>query len=225
MQPSRARAILAQVKADYNKIAPHFSRARSRSWPELEIFKKYLKKGDRVLDVGCGNGRLFPFLAPLKVDYTGTDNSEELLKIASRGHPEARFVAGDLMHLPFDDEGFNAVLAVASLHHVPSDPLRTRALEEMRRVLVPGGRLLMSNWHLYQKKYRHYIKGPADGLDRGDAFVPWKGPDGKILAKRYYHAFKETELSQLAARTGFKVVFQGLGPAKEKRNIVSIWEK
>lgn len=225
MQPSQAREILAQVKADYDKIAPHFSQTRSSGWSEFEVFKPYLKKGDEVLDMGCGNARLFDFLFPLGVRYTGCDNSNKLLEIASQKYPQAKFTAGDFMHVPFEAEEFDVVMAIASLHHVPSDELRHRALREIHRILRPGGYLLMTNWYLYQDKYKKYIKENKGRMDKGDALIPWKDKDGNILAERYYHAFKEKELAKLAKETDFKIIEQKLNDIREKRNIVSIWQK
>ncbi|MBU0732094.1 class I SAM-dependent methyltransferase [Patescibacteria group bacterium] len=225
MQPSQAREILAQVKADYDKIAPHFAQTRAQGWSEYEEFKPYLKKGDEVLDLGCGNGRLVEFLIPLGIKYTGCDNSNQLLKFASEKYTDTKFVVGDFMHPPFEKEEFDVVMAIASLHHVPSGELRLRALKEIYRILKPGGYLLMTNWYLYQKKYKKYIKNNKGKMDKGDAIIPWKDKYGNTQAERYYHAFKQKELSKLARQIGFKVISQNMNESKQERNIVSIWKK
>jgi len=90
----------------------------------------------------------------------------------------------------------------------------------------------MTNWNLYQTKYRHLLTHYKEkNLDKGDAFVPWRNPAGKILQKRYYHSFTLTELKQLAQKTGFKIKEQYYSFKGEKTsvkiayNTLSIWQK
>ena len=232
MQPTKARKILAQVKEDYDNIAPHFSQTRSHGWEEFGQFKPFIKKGDNILDLGCGNGRLFDFLAPFDINYTGTDNSNALLTIASEKYPQAKFVYGDFMHIPFEKKEYDIVFSIASLHHVPSEPLRLRALKEIHRILKPGGYLLMTNWYLFQGKYQKLINKYTlkkflrkNDMDYRDILVPWSTSDKEIIAERYYHAFTTKELEKLAIKVGFKIISQNMGDINKKRNIVSIWQK
>lgn len=83
----------------------------------------------RVLDVGCGVGHSYELLAPRET--VGLDIDPAVLADQDR---ETR--VGDMRSLPFADASFPAVLSVQAIEHVP-DP--ERALEEARRVLVPGG--------------------------------------------------------------------------------------
>lgn len=83
----------------------------------------------RVLDVGCGIGHSYELLAPRET--VGLDVDPAAIADQDR---ETR--VGDMRSLPFADASFSAVLSVQAIEHVP-DP--ERALEEARRVLMPGG--------------------------------------------------------------------------------------
>ena len=50
------------MPSEYDAFAEEFSATREQSWPEFDKLKKHLQKGDRILDLGCGNGRLRKFL-------------------------------------------------------------------------------------------------------------------------------------------------------------------
>ena len=108
-----------------------------------------LHPGQRLLDVGCGLGRPALRLAEhLDVDVTGIAVSPWQIGQATRGAEQhggagqATFQLADAMSLPFDDDSFDAALALEVLIHVPDVPL---ALREISRVLRPGGRLVMSD--------------------------------------------------------------------------------
>jgi len=84
MEDQIIKQIIAGTKANYKKIAVKFSDTREKIWPEMEEFKKYIKDGDKILDLGCGNGRLIEAFRNKRVEYTGMDNSKELIEIAKR---------------------------------------------------------------------------------------------------------------------------------------------
>jgi 2-polyprenyl-6-hydroxyphenyl methylase/3-demethylubiquinone-9 3-methyltransferase len=102
----------------------------------------YVTPGDRVLDVGCGEGRFAAELARAGAQVVGIDVAEEPLRRARARHPELdlRIVQGEgPWQLP--DAGFELVWAGEVIEHVAD----TAAwLSEVRRVLRPGGRLLLS---------------------------------------------------------------------------------
>ena len=83
-QPTQQN-LLALVKRNYEEIAGSFSQTRTnRPWPELLKLTEPVNAGDRILDVGCGNGRLAEALTGKKVSYLGLDSSEKLIEIARR---------------------------------------------------------------------------------------------------------------------------------------------
>lgn len=99
--------------------------------------------GQRVLDVGCGDGALVRWLAGRGAKAAGLETQADLVEKA-----RSRAVGGESYHhgrgesLPFADGTFDAVVFSYSLHHVPADAMRG-ALAEARRVLVDEGRVLV----------------------------------------------------------------------------------
>ncbi len=102
MKQEVAEKILKKVKEDYSRIARLFSKTRETLWKEMKEFKKYVKDGDRVLDLGCGNGRLYEIFREMSIDYTGIDNSEEMIKIARERWGEDTRLIGSATKLETD---------------------------------------------------------------------------------------------------------------------------
>jgi 2-polyprenyl-3-methyl-5-hydroxy-6-metoxy-1,4-benzoquinol methylase len=101
-----------------------------------------VRAGERVLDVGCGEGRFAAELLAASAEVIGIDVAEEPLRRARIAHPglDVRLVDGD-RGWPLPDAGFETVWASETIEHVRD----TAAwLSEVRRVLRPGGRLLLS---------------------------------------------------------------------------------
>lgn len=96
----------------------------------------------RVLDLGCGDGRISGALAEAGARVTGLDPSEVALSRARAAHPEIEFVqpaANGL--LPFADGAFEAVVCINVLEHVADTQ---RLMSEARRVLAPGGHIAVA---------------------------------------------------------------------------------
>src|SRR3989338_3948346 len=95
MKEAKAQQLLETTRDAYDRAAEEFSASRARFWKELEYLLSYAEPGMKAIDIGCGNGRLYPMLAERDVDYTGVDNSEGLLKEARALHPAANIVKSD----------------------------------------------------------------------------------------------------------------------------------
>jgi SAM-dependent methyltransferase len=98
----------------------------------------------RVLEVGCGQGWLSERIhRELGCDVVALDQSEHMVELTRRRGVEA--IVGDVQALPFDDAAFDCVVAAWMLYHAADID---RALSELARVLVPGGRLVaVTNSH------------------------------------------------------------------------------
>jgi ubiquinone/menaquinone biosynthesis C-methylase UbiE len=122
--------------------------------------------GDRVLDVGCGTGYLTSLLAESVApegSAAGVDASAAMVDEARRVRSSAgaTYAVGAAERLEFDDGAFDVVTSSLMLHHLPAD-LRGRALLEMRRVLRPGGRLLIAEFRPPRSRLgRRVISGLA----------------------------------------------------------------
>jgi SAM-dependent methyltransferase len=98
----------------------------------------------RVLDVGCGTGRHSAHLVELGHTVTGIDVSPEMLQVARRKAPGARFVEGPMAPLPFDDGEFDGAVCALALSHVADIE---EPIAELARVVRPGGQLVISDFH------------------------------------------------------------------------------
>ncbi|MFA5155598.1 MAG: methyltransferase domain-containing protein [Patescibacteria group bacterium] len=233
MRPVIAEKLLGLVRRNYETIAADFAATRRKeAWPELKRLAAAVPSGARVLDVGCGSGRLLDVLAVGAADYLGADNSDALLAIARQNHPSHRFISGDLLSLSrIPDSGFHRIFCLAVLPHIPSRPLRLKALQELKGKLAPDGRIIISAWNLWSAGDQssggvwRIIKfwlasrcglGPQSGLDFGDLIFPWKDAHGQAVSARYYHAFRAGELRHLAQQAGLEIVYF-------KRDMYNYW--
>lgn len=133
--------------ADYESLW----RAPLAAAQDALLARAALAPGERVLDVGCGTG-LVTFAAARAVDANGAvlgvDLSGAMVdaaqqRAAADGAPNTRFARMDAAQLDLPDAGFDVVLCALGLMYVPEPE---RALREMRRVLRPGGRLVVAVW-------------------------------------------------------------------------------
>ncbi|HEY4830396.1 MAG TPA: class I SAM-dependent methyltransferase [Solirubrobacteraceae bacterium] len=108
----------------------------------LAFLRGEVRAGDRALDVGCGTGEFTAALADAGADVVGVDVAEAALERARARHPalDFRLVPFD-GPLPFDESSFDVVWASEVIEHVADT---ARWLSEVRRVLAPGGRLLLT---------------------------------------------------------------------------------
>ncbi len=133
----------------------------SKSYKPRDVkFKKYLdllemKKGDRVLDVGCGTGVFLARIAQTwGIDGVGVDISKnsitlaKSLKLNSGMTSRLRFQTADATKLPFKDKSFDHVLSFDVLEHIEN---QKKSLSEMVRVLKPGGFLLIYTINKHQR--------------------------------------------------------------------------
>lgn len=212
MKKEYAQYLLDKTKQDYTLIAKDFSRTRKNPWPEVKfLFDKYLDKGDKILDLGCGNGRFFPFFQGHQVNYFGVDNNPHLLKLAKKNFPAGNFQVDDALNLSFANDFFDKVYSMAVLHQIPSYRLRMEFIKETKRVLKPKGILVFTVWKIHTKEqYRLLLKYTIQklmgktGLGWGDVLVPWGEK-----AERYYHFFTGEGLKSLVRKAGFRIIKTG----------------
>ncbi|MEV5847962.1 methyltransferase domain-containing protein [Streptomyces sp. NPDC051985] len=109
----------------------------------LDVFAELVGPGAEVADLGCGPGRVTGRLAALGLSVFGLDLSESMLAIARRENPGLRFVQGSMLELEMADGALDGVLCWYSSIHTPDDRLPS-LFQEFRRVLRPGGQLLLA---------------------------------------------------------------------------------
>ena len=126
-----------------------------------------------LLDVGCADCRVSenPFVAKGVQRYVGLDHALGVLRSVSARKNAPCIVAGSMLEIPFADNSFDGVIAIQSLMHVPGDDLRRQAVREFYRVLVPGGRLVLTvitprRWRKYLGSILHSDSDVVEGFFR-----------------------------------------------------------
>mgnify|MGYP001065270285 CR=1 FL=1 len=111
--------------------------------------------GKKVLDVGCGNGYVLSKYASEGAKVYGVDITKAGIDLCEKRFEylglKGDFRVADAQALPFEDNTFDCVCSVGVLHHVPNTQ---RAIDEIYRVLKPGGRLIVMFYHKNSAKYR-----------------------------------------------------------------------
>ena len=149
----------------------------------------------RLLDVGCGTGALLSVLRIDPVRYVGVDLSAEMLRGAAR-HPQAGLIRAEAGALPLRDASFDLAVSASSLHDWASPDA---GLREIRRVLAPGGRLLLVDWcadHLPIRLMRAWLTATARPVRQ---------------------VYTEAELREILAQAGFGVT------ATRRARISPVW--
>jgi SAM-dependent methyltransferase len=153
---------------------------------EALLFDRYRPElAGRVLELGCGAGRLTGYLADIAATVHGIDISAQMVAYCRRTYPKATFSQGDLRDVARMGSGsFDAVVAGDNVLDVLDDPDRGRVLDDIHQVLAAGGLLIMSSHNL---AYAPHLAEPtpirSHGFLRvGLALVRW--PIGQFNRRR-----------------------------------------
>ena len=174
------------------------------SFRHYSIFRTELEtlagrwKGGRLLNIGSGHGADFlPFKN--KFELSGVDFSAEMIKMARRYSHKFEFpvqlTVADARCLPFAGGSFDWAIAIATYHHLQGREDQLKALQELRRVLKPGGEAFLTVWNRCQPRF---------WFKRKEVAMPWKAK-GQV-AYRYYYLFTFGELEKLLKKAGFQVL-------------------
>lgn len=139
-------------------------------------------KGKKILDVGCGTGRIVRDLIDSGGEVTALDISSEMLKLCEKRFPRIECVVGDVEDMPFEDGTFDVCVSMFLIVHLRD---LQQAFDEVYRVMKDGGMFILSN--VNQRK--------APKL---------KLADGKeIVIESYYH--RPEDVLKALDRSFFKV--------------------
>jgi alkylated DNA repair protein alkB family protein 8 len=189
----------------YDQIAPHFSHTRYKMWPKVAEFVSRQPAGSFLMDAGCGNGKNLTQAGHLT--RFASDRSFPFCEMAQKV-AKCDAIQADISRdvgKSFRSRIFDAVIAIAVIHHIPTFEGRVQALREIHRLLKPGGRALIYVWAMEQMK----DSIGARKFESQDIYVPWnlqskylkadKGiPEGQIVPlMRYYHVFTESEFQNM----------------------------
>ena len=219
MDTATSDTLLRLNRAFYARFAAEFAQSRTPNQPGWQRLFDYLPHQGRLLDVGCGHGRLARLLDQRgrRLAYVGVDSSPQLLAIA-RSHATAlamptNFIEADVTapgwatRLP--SGSFDAIAALAVLHHIPGWQLRRDLLAQLAGLLAADGVLVLSTWQFMNEARlrRKIVPWSAAGLtpeqvEAGDALLDWQRGGAGL---RYCHWVDEGELSELAEQAGLHV--------------------
>uniref|UniRef100_A0A915Q5E1 tRNA (carboxymethyluridine(34)-5-O)-methyltransferase n=1 Tax=Setaria digitata TaxID=48799 RepID=A0A915Q5E1_9BILA len=198
------------VSAVYESIADHFDTTRHAQWNGVAKFLENFQPGTVVYDIGC--------------DLCGN-----LCRIANQ--KDCNVLRADILSLPFKSSSAGAVLCIAVIHHLSTKMRRIRAVQELIRILEPGGQACITVWAYEQKlsnEPSEYLKMRQKKRDvqmnrrdshgrlrvhegreftQQDMFVPFQNVDGSRHL-RYYHLFRDFELEDLITSVGGCIVEQ-----------------
>jgi len=127
----------SKQKTYWDKVAGYKSFTTPVS---TELLKKYLEPDSRILDFGCGQGRI---LQQLKNEgfqnLSGVDMSENMIEIAGKNLPRADFKVNVGVIIPYDDSPFDCVIVAAVLTCIINSDEQRKLIAEIKRVLKPEG--------------------------------------------------------------------------------------
>jgi len=110
----------------------------------LDSFAAKFNKDSFICDAGCGpSGHIGRYLFEKGIKVVGVDISEKCIELARRNNPEMKFECADIGSMPFDDTSFDGVISYYSIINTPKI-YTSRIFNEFRRVLKPGGYLLVA---------------------------------------------------------------------------------
>ncbi len=179
-----------------------FERAMlGRVEPVRQWMAEQLRDCRSVLDLGCGSGKVGGAIAAVGVpDVWGIDASPYQLKVAAHSFPAIKFVQGLAECTPFADGRFDGVSACFLFHELPAE-IQSSVLVEMRRLLRPGGRIVIAEPSAEQMDNHSFIS-----LWRRHG---WRGIYFRLLAlmvtEPYLEDWHDRDIGEWASDHGFVV--------------------
>jgi SAM-dependent methyltransferase len=134
---------MEKVAEDFNSIAPFETEKWNRNNHYHDFLLKNLPRNcQHTLETGCGIGTFSRLLAERSKRVTSIDLSPKMIEIAktlSKSHTNIDFQVADILETNFPDEHFDAIVSVATFHHLPLE----QVLPKLKRALKTGGKLLI----------------------------------------------------------------------------------
>jgi ubiquinone/menaquinone biosynthesis C-methylase UbiE len=147
-------------------------------------------RGKFILDVGCAKGRFSRIFVEQGARVVGIDIADELVRVASRNVPEARFGVSNATGLPFPDGQFDAVVCIDVLEHIPDTE---QAIREMIRVLKPLGRVVVVDKNILSLEPK-FLLPTALWKTALEISNRWMYPRGFPFREKYFTAWQVDDL-------------------------------
>jgi tRNA (uracil-5-)-methyltransferase TRM9 len=216
----------------YLRIQEYFNRTRQSYWLGWEKLLPLLQKERlRVLDIGCGNGRLGRFLAKrlpqTEIEYVGLDNNRYLLSQAKKALPQAKLIKQDILRAwALGGKEFELIAIMGVLHHLPGFANRLKLLERAKQKLAKNGFLVFTIWQFTSspklskkiiswEEFKQKTRSKIDfrQLEPNDYILDWKKG---VKGYRFCHLINQTELKKLTSTLKMKLFALYLDDDREK---------
>nr|WP_132944598.1 MerR family transcriptional regulator [Tumebacillus sp. BK434] len=126
--------------------------------------------GERGLEIGIGTGNLAGRFLAKGIEIAGTDQSREMLRQCQAKYPQIETKLGNFLAVPYLDDQFDFVVTSYALHHL-TDEQKLLALEEMRRVLKPHGRICITDLMFESAAKRAAVREEFQSAGRADLWA------------------------------------------------------
>jgi SAM-dependent methyltransferase len=160
---------MAETQASYDRVAAEYGRQFSHELDHKPLEREMLDRfaasvTGRICDLGCGPGQTAAYLHMRGTNVFGLDLSPGMIEQARRLHPDITFEQGDMRALKLDTDSLGGIVAFYCIIHIPRGEV-TDVLQELKRVLKPGGRLLVGFHRGQGVLHRDELWGKAVSLD------------------------------------------------------------
>ena len=141
---------VTNIQMSYDSVAEEYAR---RTFDELQYkpldrqlldqLAASVEEGGLICDLGCGPGQIARYLHECGARVMGVDLSAQMIELARHLNPGLEFKQGNMLALDVEDEAWAGIAAFYSIIHIPREEV-VNVLLELKRVLRPGGRLLLA---------------------------------------------------------------------------------
>lgn len=160
---------MAETQASYDRVAAEYGRLFKDELDHKLLERTMLDRfaasvTGQICDLGCGPGQAAAYLHARDTEVFGIDLSQGMVAQARLLHPDIHFEQGDMRTLKLDSDSLGGIVAFYCIIHIPRGEV-TDVLRELKRVLKPGGRLLVGFHRGQDVLHRDELWGQAVSLD------------------------------------------------------------
>lgn len=178
------------------------------------LLGKYLEKGKKYVDAGCGLGGWLSFLRLRGYDLQGIEPSQRAVEIALQMNPDLPIQNGDIRKLPFADQSLDGYIAIGSWEYIEDETEIVAA--EAARVLKSGGVLLIEV--PYSNPFRRWIYLPLKSLQ---VFLLEKLAGKKSVFA--HHLFRKGDIREVLQKAGFSIMEENPHDLPEAKSHYGLW--